>query len=55
LQGFSLDSDTIGKIFQLAKPLGHNEKPDNANLGFGFLCCGMVRAVQPEHALMVAP
>jgi predicted O-methyltransferase YrrM len=53
LQGFSLDSETIGKIFQFAKPLGHNEKPQNFNLGFGFLYYGVVRAVQPEHVLVI--
>jgi predicted O-methyltransferase YrrM len=33
--------------------MGHNEKPENFNLGFGFLYYGVVRALQPSHVLVI--
>jgi predicted O-methyltransferase YrrM len=53
LPSFSLDIDTIDQIFQFAKPLGHHEKRANANLGFGFLYYGLMRAVRPDHVLVI--
>jgi hypothetical protein len=53
LQGFSLNMEVIKDIFQHAKPLGHNEQPENSNLGFGFLYYGVVRAVRPNHVLVI--
>lgn len=49
----SLDRETLKNIFDHAKPLGHNENPDNLNLGFGFLYYGLVRALRPNHALVI--
>ena len=45
--------EVIRDIFQHAKPFGHNEKPENFNLGFGFLYYGVVRAVRPNHVLVI--
>ncbi len=53
MQGFSLNTELISDIFQHAKPLGHNERPENSNLGFGFLYYGVVRALRPKHVLVV--
>jgi hypothetical protein len=53
VQGFSLNPDLIANIFQYARPLGHNEEPENSNLGFGFLYYGLVRALRPSHALVI--
>jgi len=51
--GFSLTPERIQEIFQFAKPLGHNEVQDSLNLGFGFLYYGAVRALRPDHVLVV--
>ncbi len=53
MNGFSLDPGVLKEILQHAKPLGHNEKPDNLNLGFGFIYYGVVRALQPKHTLVI--
>lgn len=53
LQGFSLNIGVIEDIFQHAKPFGHNEKPENSNLGFGFLYYGIARAIRPNHVLVI--
>ena len=53
LQCFSLNSEVIRNIFHFAKPLGHHEKRDSFNLGFGFLYYGAVRAVRPKHVLVI--
>jgi predicted O-methyltransferase YrrM len=50
---FSLDQRVLKDILQHAKPFGHNEKPDNLNLGFGFIYYGLVRALQPKHSLVI--
>lgn len=51
--GFSLTPELLLDIFQFAKPLGHNELQDSLNLGFGFLYYGAVRALRPNHVLVV--
>lgn len=51
--GFSLDPALLRDIFEHARPLGHNEEPDNLNLGFGFLYYGLVRALRPRHMLVI--
>ena len=51
--GFSLTPELIQDIFEFAKPLGHNEIHNSLNLGFGFLYYGTVRALRPNHALVV--
>ena len=51
--GFSLTPELIQDIFQFAKPLGHNEIKDSLNLGFGFLYYAAVRALRPNHVLVV--
>lgn len=51
--GFSLTPELIQDVFQFAKPLGHNEIQDSLNLGFGFLYYGAVRALRPNHVLVV--
>jgi hypothetical protein len=53
MQGFSLNVNLIEDIFAHAKPLGHNEEPENCNLGFGFIYYGMVRAVRPNHVVVI--
>jgi hypothetical protein len=53
MNGFSLDPGLLKEILQHAKPLGHNEKPDNLNIGFGFIYYGVVRALQPKHVLVI--
>jgi hypothetical protein len=40
-------------ILERARPLGHNEEPENLNLGFGFLYYGLVRALRPRHVLVI--
>jgi predicted O-methyltransferase YrrM len=49
----SLNSELLRDIFLYAKPYGHNERPDNLNLGFGFLYYGLVRALRPAHTLVI--
>jgi predicted O-methyltransferase YrrM len=53
MQTLSLNNDLLKDIFKYAKPLGHNEKPANLNLGFGFLYYGLVRALRPRHILVI--
>ncbi len=50
---FSLNPAIIQDILTYAKPLGHNEKPANMNLGFGFLYYGLVRSLRPKHILVI--
>jgi hypothetical protein len=53
IQEFSLNTVVLQDILAYAKPLGHNEKPTNLNLGFGFLYYGLVRALRPKHVLVI--
>jgi predicted O-methyltransferase YrrM len=53
LDNFSLNTALLKDILESAKPLGHNEKPDNLNLGFGFLYYGLARALRPKHLLVI--
>jgi hypothetical protein len=53
MQTFSLNCDVLQDIFRYAKPLGHNEKPANLNLGFGFLYYGVVRTLRPKHIVVI--
>jgi hypothetical protein len=50
---FSLDPDAIQQILDHAKPLGHCEAPGELNLGFGFVYYGLVRALRPEHVVVI--
>lgn len=50
---FSLNPFVIRNILEHAKPLGHNEKPANMNLGFGFFYYGLVRSLRPRHVLVI--
>ena len=50
---FSLNEGMLRRILEEAKPLGHREQAANLNLGFGFLYYGLVRALRPEHALVI--
>src|SRR5271166_6497324 len=50
---FSLDPEMIQQIFDHAKPLGHGEKLVDLNLGFGFVYYGLVRALRPEHVVVI--
>jgi hypothetical protein len=50
---FSLNESLLRDILQKAKPFGHNEKPRNLNLGFGFIYYGLVRAIQPHHTIVI--
>jgi len=53
MQGFSLTTELIETIFKVAKPLGHNERPSNLNLGFGFIYYAVVRAIRPKHIVVI--
>ncbi len=53
MENFSLNTALLKDILQSAKPLGHHEKPDNLNLGFGFLYYGLARALRPKHLLVI--
>jgi hypothetical protein len=50
---FSLSMDLIQRVFEHAKPLGHNESQADMNLGFGFLYYGLVRSLRPGHILVI--
>jgi len=50
---FSLDPALIQQVFDHAKPLGHCETVADLNLGFGFVYYGLVRALRPEHVLVI--
>jgi hypothetical protein len=50
---FSLDAATLNDILEHAKPLGHHEDRATLNLGFGFVYYGLVRALRPQHVLVV--
>ncbi len=50
---FSLDPAMIQQILDHAKPLGHCEVAAELNLGFGFVYYGLVRALRPEHVVVV--
>lgn len=53
MESFSLNGGLLRDILQHAKPLGHNERPRNLNLGFGFIYYGVVRALRPKHTLVI--
>ncbi len=53
LEGFSLHPDLFREVFAHAKPIGHHEDAKSLNLGFGFLYYGLVRAVRPQHILVI--
>lgn len=50
---FSLQPQVLRDIFQHARPLGHNEDAGGLNLGFGFLYYGLVRALRPQHVVVI--
>ncbi len=50
---FSLNSRMLKDILVHAKPLGHNQKRRNQNLGFGFVYYGLVRAIRPKHTFVI--
>ena len=50
---FSLDSEMIQQILNHARPLGHCEVSADLNLGFGFVYYGLVRALRPEHVVVI--
>lgn len=49
----SLSNELLRDIFRHARPLGHNEDANNLNLGFGFLYYGLVRALRPQHVVVI--
>ena len=53
MESFSLNSSLLKDILQYARPLGHHENQRNLNIGFGFLYYGLLRAIRPEHALVI--
>lgn len=53
MKQFSLDTVVLGDILKHAKPLGHNERARDLNLGFGFIYYGVVRALRPKHILVI--
>jgi predicted O-methyltransferase YrrM len=50
---FSLDPSLLHDVLAHARPLGHNEVPEQLNLGFGFLYYGLVRALRPKHVVVI--
>jgi hypothetical protein len=52
-QNFSLSESLLQKIFVDARPLGHNQKIKNLNLGFGFVYYSLVRAIRPKNILVI--
>ncbi len=52
-ENFSLTESLLQKILVDAKPLGHNQKTKNLNLGFGFVYYALVRAIRPKHILVI--
>lgn len=52
-EGLSLHPSLLREIFAHAKPFGHHEDPKTLNLGFGFLYYGVVRALRPQHILVI--
>jgi len=50
---FSLNSRLLKDILVHAKPLGHNQKRRNRNLGFGFIYYGVVRSLRPKHTFVI--
>jgi predicted O-methyltransferase YrrM len=50
---FSLNDTILRDILKFAKPFGHNENIKTLNLGFGFLYYGLVRALRPNHILVI--
>ncbi|MFH1117435.1 MAG: class I SAM-dependent methyltransferase [Pseudomonadota bacterium] len=50
---FSLNGRMLKDILVHAKPLGHNQKRRNHNLGFGFIYYGVVRAIRPKHTVVI--
>ncbi len=52
-ESLSLQPDLLREIFLQAKPFGHHEDPRTLNLGFGFLYYGLVRALRPQHVLVI--
>jgi hypothetical protein len=52
-ESFSLTPELLKTILRKARPLGHHEKKDNLNLGFGFLYYGLVRSLRPEHTVVI--
>jgi len=53
MQAFSLNENLLKDIFRHAKPLGHNQRVQDLNLGFGFIYYGVVRALRPKHTLVI--
>jgi predicted O-methyltransferase YrrM len=49
----SLNGGMLADIFEHAKPLGHREDAANLNLGFGFVYYSLVRALRPQHVLVI--
>jgi predicted O-methyltransferase YrrM len=50
---FSLDEAMLHEILSHARPLGHNEDVRTLNLGFGFVYYGLVRALRPQHVVVI--
>jgi Methyltransferase domain len=50
---YSLDTTLLQDIFRYARPLGHHEDKGSLNLGFGFIYYGLVRALRPNHILVI--
>lgn len=53
METFSLNNNLLKDIFYYAKPLGHCEDSSTLNIGFGFLYYGLVRALRPQHVLVI--
>jgi hypothetical protein len=50
---FSLDAEMIREILVHSRPMGHHEDAPRLNLGFGFVYYGLVRALRPNHVVVI--
>ena len=50
---FSLDPLVLKNVLEHARPLGHHEDGDTLNIGFGFVYYGLVRALRPQHVVVI--
>ncbi len=52
-EAISINTNVLKDIFLYAKPFGHNEESKSLNLGFGYMYYGLVRALRPQHTLII--
>jgi predicted O-methyltransferase YrrM len=47
------ESELLADVLAHAHPLGHREQPSRLNIGFGFVYYGLVRALRPNHIIVI--